>query len=367
MVKGPEVAAEQGHPLTELEEKERREVTRAAVVGATGYAGRELIAWLARHPLVGLTHLMASGRSGTESVPIGDLHPSLRGVSSLPCQPLDTNELRRAEVDVVFLATPHEPSYDLAPQLLDRGLRVVDLSGAFRLREAEAYARWYGFDHRAGSVLREAVYGLPELNRERIAAARLVANPGCYATSIILALAPVLRAGWVDDAAGINCDSKSGATGAGRTLRDDLLFSNVNENCRAYGLFAHRHVPEILQALSLEEGSLTFVPHLLPLTRGILSTVYVRLMRRTELAELQELYRSFYRSSPFVRVYEATKVPAIQAVAGTPYADLGFALDPPTGRLVIVSVLDNLGKGGATQAIENMNLMLGFEQETGLR
>ncbi len=343
-----------------------RPVVRVAVAGATGYAGRELIALLARHPFARIARLMSSGRAGTDSFPIEQAHPALRGQVLLPCSPLRLDELAPSEVDLVFLATPHETSHDLVPTLLDRGLRVVDLSGAFRLKTPSSYARWYGFEHRATQALAEAAYGLPELNAASIRKARLVSNPGCYATSIILALAPLLQAGWVDVAAGIVCDAKSGASGAGRAPGEKLHYAEVNENCRAYGLFSHRHIPEMLQALELELEHFTFTPHLLPITRGILSTVYVRLAPRRTFEEVVSLYRDCYSHAPLVRIYGEGALPEIQAVAHTNYADLGFALDPPTGRLVVVSALDNLGKGAAGQAIQNMNLMFGFPEEIGL-
>jgi len=338
---------------------------RAAIVGATGYVGRELVALLARHPYACLARLMSSGRDGGGARPLEQFHPALHG-RGLFCDPLRPEDLDGAELDVVFLATPHEVSHDVAPLLLERGVRVVDLSGAFRLEDAGAYPRWYGFEHHAAAALGQAVYGLPELNAPVVRKARLVSNPGCYATSIILALAPLTVADWLDLASGVVCDSKSGASGAGRAPSDRLHFVELNENCRAYGLFSHRHVPEILQALGLEEGGFTFTPHLLPLTRGILSTVYVRLTEHRSLEELTAFYRDFYARAPLVRVYDGGRLPEIQAVAQTNYADLGFALDTRTRRLVIVSALDNLGKGAAGQAVQNMNLMYGLAEETGL-
>jgi N-acetyl-gamma-glutamyl-phosphate reductase len=299
---------------------------------------------------------------------IEDAHPGLRERSRLACHPLRLEDFSPSQVDLVFLATPHETSLHLAPALIERGLRVVDLSGAFRLKDSKAYPRWYGFEHHAAPAVDAAVYGLTELNAAAIRKARLVSNPGCYATSVILALAPLLRAGWVDVSAGIVCDAKSGASGAGRTLSDKLHFPEVNENCRAYSLFTHRHVPEMLQALQLEEKDFTFTPHLLPINRGILSTVYVRLAARRNLDEVVALFRDFYAQAPLVRVYGDGALPEIQTVAHTHYADLGFAADAPAGptRLIVVSTLDNLGKGAAGQAIQNMNVMYGFAEETAL-
>lgn len=346
---------------------ERSQVARIAILGATGYAGRELISILARHQGSRIVRLMSSGRSGNQPAPVEDSHAVLRGLTPVSIEPLNLDSLTPADVDFVFLATPHEASHDLAPALLDRGLKVVDLSGAFRLREPSSYPRWYGFEHRASDALAEAVYGIPELNGPAIRKARLVANPGCYPTSVILALAPLLRAGLIDQEAGIICDAKSGATGAGRSLRDDLLFTSVTENCRAYGVFKHRHTPEMLQELGLADESFSFTPHLLPISRGILSTIYIRLGRRSDAAEIEQIYRAFYAQAPLVRVYAGGKLPEIQAVAHTQFADLGVVVDTATRRCILISALDNLGKGAAGQAVQNMNLMLGCAEDRGLR
>lgn len=340
-------------------------VVRVAVAGATGYAGLELLRLLARHPQARVTRLMSSGRDGKKVFPIEDSHPSLRGKFSVPCQPLALEALEPSEVDLVFLATPHHTALEIAPELLQRDLRVVDLSAAFRLKDAASYPRWYGFEHNAPAELQEAVYGLTELNGPSIAKARLVANPGCYATSVILALAPALEKGWIDARVGIISDSKSGASGAGRGLTDKLHFVEVNENCRAYGLFNHRHVPEMLQALNLAEKDFTFTPHLLPITRGILSTIYVRLSESHTHEEVVALYRNFFSGAPFVRVLESS-VPEIQSVAQTNFTDIGFSLNADGTRMIIVSALDNLTKGAAGQAIQNMNLMYGFAEGTAL-
>jgi N-acetyl-gamma-glutamyl-phosphate reductase len=350
-------------------------LVRAAVLGASGYVGRELLTLLARHPNASVVRLISSHLDGKRPFPIEQAHPTLRGRFSVPCLPLNLEGLAgselletvaASEVDVIFLATPHETSHEIVPRLLDSRLRVIDLSGAFRLKDTGAYPRWYGFEHRASQALAEAVYGLPELDHGAIAHSKLVSNPGCYATSVILALAPLLRSGWVDVSAGIISDSKSGASGAGRTPSGKLHFPEVNENCRAYGVFSHRHVPEMLQALDLGERDFIFTPHLLPITRGILSTVYVRLNGQRTLDQVVSLFRQFYEPSPLVRVYEGGSLPEILAVANTQYVDLGFALDEATRRLIVVSALDNLGKGAAGQAVQNMNLMFGFPQELGL-
>jgi N-acetyl-gamma-glutamyl-phosphate reductase len=338
----------------------------AAVIGATGYAGCELLTLLARHPSASVTCLMSSGRDGKKAFAIGQSHPRLRGRFSVLCEPLNVERVLASGANVVFLATPHETSHDVVPALLENGLRVVDLSGAFRLKDPGAYTRWYGFDHHAAEALAEAVYGIPELDAPAIAQARLVSNPGCYPTSVILALAPLLKAGWVDVRAGIIADSKSGVTGAGRKPSDKLHFPEVNENLRAYGLFHHRHVPEMLQELELSQENFLFTPHLLPITRGILTTIYLRLSRQRELSDVETLFKGFYAGAPMVRIYPAGTLPEILGVANTQFADIGFALDAPTGRLILVSTLDNLGKGAAGQAVQNMNVMCGFPQETGL-
>ena len=341
-------------------------VVHAAVIGATGYAGCELLSILARHPAARVTCLMWAGGDGKKALAIEDFHPKLRGRFSLLCEPLDVDKVLRSQSDVVFLATPHEASHEIVPRLLESGLRVVDLSAAFRLKDPAAYAHWYGFNHHATEALAEAVYGIPEFVAPAIAKARLVANPGCYPTSVILALAPLLKAGWVNVAAGVIADSKSGATGAGRTPSEKLHFPEVNENLRAYGLFRHRHLPEMLQELALSAKDFIFTPHLLPITRGILTTIYLRLSQPRELSEVEKLFKDFYAGAPIVRVYPAGTLPEIQGVANTQFADIGFALDEPTGRLILVSTLDNLGKGAAGQAVQNMNVMFGFAQETGL-
>jgi len=341
-------------------------VIRAAVIGATGYAGCELLSILARHPAVSVTCLMWSGGNGKKALAVEDVHPKLRGRFSVLCEPLDVEQVLRSGSDVVFLATPHEASHQIVPRLLENGLRVVDLSGAFRLKDPAAYAHWYGFDHHATEELAEAVYGIPEFDARAIAKARLVANPGCYPTSVILALAPLIQAGWVNVAAGIIADSKSGVTGAGRTPSEKLHFPEVNENLRAYGLFRHRHLPEMLQELALSPKDFIFTPHLLPVTRGILTTIYLRLAPQRNLNEVATLFQNFYAAAPMVRIYPAGTLPEILGVANTQFADIGFALDEPTGRLILVSTIDNLGKGAAGQAVQNMNVMFGFPQETGL-
>ena len=341
-------------------------MVHAAVIGATGYAGCELLSILARHPATKVTCMMSSGRDGKKAFAIEQSHPRLRGLFSVLCEPLNVEQVLNSGSNVVFLATPHETSHDIVPRLLESGLRVVDLSGAFRLKNTAAYEQWYGFDHTAKDALAEAVYGIPEFDAPAIAKARLVSNPGCYPTSVILALTPLLKAGWVNVSAGIIADSKSGVTGAGRKPSDKLHFPEVNENLRAYGLFHHRHLPEMLQELALSKDDFIFTPHLLPITRGILTTIYAHLSQLRKLNEVETLFQDFYQGAPMVRIYPAGTMPEILGVATTQYADIGFALDESTGRLILVSTIDNLGKGAAGQAVQNMNVMFGFPQQTGL-
>ena len=348
------------------EENSPNRAVRVGLVGATGYAGRELISLLISHPSARLVRLMSSGQRHKQPVPIEQIHPSLRSGLSLFCIPLEEGDLVPEEMDLVLLGTPPEVSIRLVPKLLSRGLRVIDLSGGFRLQDPKIYPRWYGFEHEAPEYLKDAVYGVTELAPAQVAGANFVSNPGCYATSAILALAPLLKAGWISKESEIICDAKSGVSGAGREPKEATCFVEVNESCRAYGLFHHRHVPEILQALGLGQEQFRFTPHLLPLTRGILSSLYLRLEDKKSQGEILALFQGFYEGAPLVRIYTDSALPEIKAVQGTNYCDIGFALEESTGRLTVVSCLDNLGKGAAGQAIQNMNLMFGLPQQTGL-
>ena len=245
-------------------------------------------------------------------------------------------------------------------------MRIVDLSGAFRFREPETFERWYKLEPAAREILGEAVYGLPELYATALPAARLVANPGCYPTSVILGLRPLVEAGWIDAARGIVCDCKSGVSGAGKEPKRETHFVEVNENFRAYGLFTHRHTPEVAEHLGLAAGDFVFTTHLLPIERGILSTLYVWLKPSRAADEIEALYRAFYAGRPMVRMLPAGRLPELQHVAHTNFCDIGFALDPSGERLVIVSCLDNLGKGAAGQAVQNLNGMYGYPETAGL-
>ena len=335
-----------------------------AVVGVTGYTGFELAKLLLHHPEVSQTTFYVRDTNGSQC--LSQLFPQFRGISEAPLRTLAVDAITSSSAGSAFLATPHEVSAELAPQLLDAGLRVVDLSGAFRFSSAETFSAWYKLPVPHAARLAEAVYGLPELYADEIRSTTLVANPGCYATSVILALRPLVQAGLLSSSQNVVCDCKSGASGAGKDPRRDLHFVEVDENFRAYNLFSHRHTPEILEHTGLPESQVVFTTHLLPVARGILSTIYVALSRPQTPEGVEKLYRQFFAGKPLVRVWDAGKLPELQHVTNTNFCDIGFALDASGTRLVVVSCLDNLGKGAAGQAIQNYNLMLGIEEQTGL-
>jgi N-acetyl-gamma-glutamyl-phosphate reductase len=334
-------------------------------VGATGYAGSELVALLARHPAARIGSLFSS--AGGSAVPFGALHRGLRGLQGPPVQPLDVDALLEGEPDAVFLATPNETSAELVPLLLDWApeLRIVDLSGAFRLGCADDYPEWYGFPHPRPALLGEAVYGLTEWAGAALPRARLVANPGCYPTSVLLAIKPILPL--LDADASIVCDCKSGASGAGRKSDHAFSFTELSGNLRAYGAGTHRHEPEMRQQLGLPgEADFVFVPHLIPAVRGILSTIHVAFSRPVAAEELSAAYADAYDSHAFVDVCPAGALPDLNAVVGTPRAAIGFALLAGGRRGVVVSVIDNLLKGAASQAVQNYNRMFDLDPAMGL-
>ena len=340
---------------------------RVAVVGATGYAGYELARLLLRHPQIEKpTFYLRDAHADVRC--LTELYPQLRGWGEAPCKPLSVEAIAKSGADVAFLSTPHEASLELVPKLLDANpkLRVVDLSGAFRFHEPGTFESWYKLEPATREILSEAVYGLPELYGEALPGARLVANPGCYPTSVILGLRPLVEAGWIDRARGIVCDCKSGVSGAGKEPKRETHFVEVNENFRAYGLFTHRHTPEVAEHLGLAGGDFVFTTHLLPLERGILSTLYVWLNPSRKADEIEALYRKFFAGRPIVRLLPAGRLPELQHVAHTNFCDIGFALDSSGERLVIVSCLDNLGKGAAGQAVQNLNGMYGYPETAGL-
>jgi N-acetyl-gamma-glutamyl-phosphate reductase len=336
-----------------------------AVVGVSGYAGLELSKILLRHPQASSLTFYVRETNGAHC--LTEIFPLLRGWGQAPVRAWSVEAITKSGAGTAFLATPHEASAEIAPKLLQAGLRVVDLSGAFRFHEKEIFERWYKLPTPHAALLSEAVYGLPEFYAQEIAQARIVANPGCYATSVILAVRPLADAGWIAPDSTVVCDCKSGATGAGKELRRDLQFSELDENFKAYNLFSHRHTPEITEHTGLQESQVIFSTHLLPLARGILSTIYVMLSERQTPESVEALFRKAYAGRPMVRIWKAGTLPELQHVAHTNSSDIGFALDASGRRLVIVSCLDNLGKGAAGQAVQNFNHLLGIEEQTGLQ
>jgi N-acetyl-gamma-glutamyl-phosphate reductase len=330
----------------------------AGIVGYRGYSGAELVRILERHPRI--QPILLEHRED------GAGHPRIRRAPT-PRQAACTPEAVRAEgISIVFLATPPEISMELAPTMLAAGAKVIDLSGAFRLRTPAMYTSWYKEQHTQPELLTEAVYGLPEFCRARIASARLVANPGCYPTAANLAIRPLVDEGLVDRSAGVICDAKSGVSGAGRKPSPKTSFCEVTENFTAYSVLHHRHVPEVLMTSGLEESEFSFTAHLLPLDRGILETIYFRALKVKSAGDLLDVYEKRYAGETFIRLYHAGHLPDLHGVAHTNYCDIGVTVDAATGRAVVVSAIDNLVKGAAGQAVQNMNLLLGYPEAEGL-
>ena len=341
---------------------------RAAIVGSTGYGGVELIRLLLTHPKVTITSVISSSNAG-ESLTAG--YPHLQGL--LPVETLDGVDPAqiREKADVVFAATPSGVSGKLVPQLLDAGLRVIDLSGDFRLKDRNAYETWYKHTAPPQEALDQAVYGLADVYGDRVRGAAFVSNPGCYATTTALGLLPAAEAG-AFDARSIIVDAKSGVSGAGRGLSLPSHYSEMNENFKAYKVNKHQHIPEIemvLEDRTGEPATITFTTHLVPMTRGILCTMYASIADDRYMSEDAwiELYRSYYKDKKFVRIREEGQWPATKDVWGSNFCDIGFSVDPRTRRVTIISASDNLVKGAAGQAIQNLNLMMGWEEDLGLR
>lgn len=332
--------------------------TSVGIAGFRGYSGAELVRLLAGHPYVE-AHLL---EHRTES-PDRPLPLNTRQLHRIACS---ADTVRAQALACVFLATPPEVSMELAPVMLEGGAKVIDLSGAFRLGTSENYARWYKQQHTATDLLSEAVYGLPEVNRACIAKARLVANPGCYPTAANLAIQPLINRGAIDLRAGVVCDAKSGVSGAGRKPSLTTSFCEVTENFSAYSILDHRHVPEVLMISMLEEAQFSFTAQLLPIERGILETIYFRTKQIGDAAQLLDIYQRRYQGEHFVRLYKPGEFPDVRAVQRTNFCDIGFKFDAESGRAVVVSAIDNLVKGAAGQAIQNMNLMLGFREQEAL-
>jgi len=337
--------------------------TRVAIVGASGYTGVELIRLLLEHPQVEITCVTSRQYAG---VPIAEVFPSLAGRCELTCAAMEVDGIA-GQADVALTAVPHKTAMDIVPLLLAAGLKVIDLSADYRLRDVGVYQQWYQ-PHTSPQLLDEAVYGLPELYRSQIAQSRLIANPGCYPTSVALALAPLLKEQLIDPAT-LVIDSKSGTSGAGRSEKLGSLYCEVNEGFKAYGVGNHRHTPEIEQTLSEVAGGpvqVSFTPHLLPVNRGILSTCYASLRQPRTTEQLLELFQKSYSDEIFVRVGQPGILPNIAFVRGTNFCDIGVISDQRTGRVIVVSAIDNLVKGAAGQAVQNLNIMQGWDETTAL-
>jgi N-acetyl-gamma-glutamyl-phosphate reductase len=336
---------------------------RAGVIGATGYAGAELVRILSSHPEVKLEYLTSRQYAGRR---FAEVYPSLQGWVDLVCETFDA-EKAAARIDVAFLALPHKLPMAIAPGLLQRKIKVVDLSADFRFKDATAYEACYQ-PHSAPQLLDKAVYGLCEVYGDLIRQADLIGNPGCYPTSVLLPLVPLIRAGQIDTQ-GLIADSKSGVSGAGREATLATHFCQVNESFKAYKVGSHRHTPEMAAILSAQAGrdvALTFVPHLVPMSRGMESTIYAYPRQGVDARQIEECLRSFYQGRPFVRIGGQVPPDSLN-VKGTNCCDIGFTIDPHSGRLVLMSTIDNLVKGAAGQAVQNMNIMMGLDETTGLR
>lgn len=338
---------------------------KVSVVGATGYAGMELVRLLYSHPQVDLVHLVS--QSFAEQ-PISSIYPNFKGLLDKSCSKLDIDRIAE-ESDVVFTSLPHGVSNQVIPALYERGKKVIDLSGDFRYKSVETYERWYGARHERPDLLQASVYGLPELHRDEIKTARLIGNPGCYPTCAILGLAPLVKHQLID-LNSIIIDAKSGATGAGREPSQGLHFCEVDENIKAYKVATHRHTSEIEQELGIlaqKEIVLSFTPHLLPVKRGILSTIYANFNKYMSFEDIYNLYGEFYAGEPFIVLHSKESLPEIKHVNGSNSCHIGFVVDGRTHRIIVVAAIDNLIKGAGGQAVQNMNILFGLDETAGLR
>lgn len=334
---------------------------KIGIIGATGYTGSELVRILTNHPDIEITMITSETRKGEL---FSDVHPFLQGIANQKL--VSINDIDKYELDLVFLALPHGVSMDFVKRFKDSSFKIIDLSGDFRLNSKEVYEKWYKLSHIFPEGIEKAVFGCPELYFDKIKDANLIANPGCFPTTAILGLAPLLKANLIEENQ-IIVDSKTGVTGAGIKAKNVNLYSNVNDNFKAYGLKYHRHTIEIqgiLNDVSGKETLIQFTPHLLPVDRGILTTIYVRPKEKIDEIKLKELYKTFYAKSPFVRLRK--QEPAIKDVRGTNYCDLFVTYDKRTNMIIVISVIDNLIKGAAGQAVQNMNIMFGLDETTGL-
>ncbi|MBP3448552.1 MAG: N-acetyl-gamma-glutamyl-phosphate reductase [Clostridia bacterium] len=337
---------------------------RAGILGVTGYAGIELLRLLLNHPKVEVTTLVSGSTAGEK---ISNIYPHLKGICDIVLEELNVEAIAK-KCDVVFTSLPHGASDMVIGNLYNAGLKVIDLSGDYRYDDVKVYEQWYKTTHKNPELLKQSVYGLCELYRDQIKSARLIGNPGCYTTTSILGAVPLLKGGYVSTE-NIIVDAKSGVTGAGRGIHLDYHFSECTENMKAYKIATHRHTSEIEQEYSKLAGKevlISFTPHLVPMKRGIYSTIYMNLTGDYTDEELLEVYRKFYEGCPFIRIYDAGKIPESNHVAGSNYVDIGLTVDKRLKRVVVVSALDNLCKGAAGQAVQNLNLLFGLPETTGL-
>jgi len=337
--------------------------TRVGIIGATGYTGVELLRLLLHHPEVEVTALTSQKYAG---LPIDQVFPSVMKYLQLTCEELNLDQVSK-KTDFIFTAVPHKTAMETVPPFVQRGKKVVDLSADFRFQDPAVYERWYQ-KHTAPEWLKESVYGLPELHRKKIREARIVGNPGCYPTGALIGLIPLVEKGMIS-LESIVVDSKSGASGAGRDVVLESLFCEVNEGVRAYKIFEHRHTPEIEQELSQlaqKKVNVTFVPHLIPMDRGILTTLYVILAKKMKTEEVLNIFGQYYEKEPFVRICQKGKIPNTKNVRGSNYCDIGVKVNEGDGRLVVVTAIDNLVKGASGEAVQNMNIMLGYPETMGL-
>lgn len=336
---------------------------KTAIIGASGYTGLELVKLISNHPKASLEAVTSNSYQGKSFT---DIYPSMRGFESLICTPFDAKTLS-GKVDVAFLALPHKVSMAFAPQLIDQGIKVIDLSADFRFEDLKTYEAVYQ-PHTAPKLLDESVYGLCEINREQIRSARIIGNPGCYPTSILVPLVPLLKEKLISPQ-GLVSDSKSGVSGAGRSLSLTTHFCEVNEAFGPYKVGSHRHTPEINEVLSGAAGqtvSLTFVPHLVPVTRGMVSTIYAQIRDGVDEKQIRDAFNGWYENEPFIRILPKGKFPNMSYIKGTNCCDIGFHLEPESGQLIVVSAIDNLLKGAAGQAVQNMNIMFSIDEKAGL-
>lgn len=340
------------------------EKMKAAIIGGTGYGAIELIRLIQKHPNLELGAVVSNSQAGNR---FSESYPHLTDIINQPLETFNADKLSK-ENDFVFLATPSGVSSRLVPELVDKGMKVVDLSGDFRLRSGNEYVTWYKHPAPGEKYQAQATYGLSEIYADKIRGSSFIANPGCYPTASILGLVPILSTKLADQKS-IIIDAKSGVSGAGRGLSLTSHYAEINENLKAYKLGAHQHIPEIEQILSDENGepiTISFTTHLVPMTRGIMCTIYINLNEKISTEDVIELYTKFYESQPFVRIRPSGTVPATKEVLGSNYCDIGLHVDPRTNRLTIISVIDNLVKGAAGQAIQNANLINGWDVRTGL-